>query len=507
MITLEQYEQIRRMHYLEEKSGREIARALGISRQTVARALVAQQAPEYTLKKPREAPRLGPYQEHLEKLLEENGRMPKKQRYTGHKLFELLQEQGYAGSESSVQMYAVRWRKSNQRPATFLPLEFEPGQDGQVDWGEAQVILGGVQQKVFVFVMHLSYSRRTFVMAFPSSKQEAFFYGHVRAFEHFGGVPHRLSYDNLSSAVKPLIEGRVREEQRAFVAFRTHYLYESHFCTPAQGHEKGGVEGSVGFSRRNFLVPMPRVINFEELNHQLLVACRRDDVRVVHRQSQSIGQAWLEERPSLRQLPARPFDCCATRQAHLNGYSQVSYETNRYSVPTQQARQQVTLKAYPFEVQVLFEGTLLARHERSYAREQDVFDPLHYLWLLERRPGAFEYARPLKQWRSTWPESYHRLLRELRTKWPEGRGIKEFVRILRLHEETRAELVEQAIEQALIYGSTHLDGVKLCLEQLQAPTPSHLPLDLSSKPHLAAVGSQSVDLTCYDQLYERKRAQ
>jgi transposase len=266
MITLEQYEQIRRMHYLEEKSGREIARLLGISRQTVAKALQTEHAPEYTLKKPREAPRLGPYQEHLDKLLEENGRLPKKQRYTGHKLFELLQAQGYAGSESSVQMYAVRWRKAHTRPATFLPLEFEPGQDGQVDWGEAQVILDGVQQKVYVFVMHLSYSRRTFVMAFPASKQEAFFYGHVRAFEHVGGVPHRLSYDNLSSAVKPLIEGRVREEQRAFVAFRSHYLFASHFCTPAQGHEKGGVEGSVGFSRRNFLVPMPRVASFEELN-------------------------------------------------------------------------------------------------------------------------------------------------------------------------------------------------------------------------------------------------
>ncbi len=145
MITLEQYEQIRRMHYLEEKSGREIARLLGISRQTEASALQTERAPEYTLKKPREAPRLGPYQEQLDKLLEENGRLPKKQRYTGHKLFELLQAQGYAGSESSVQMYAVRWRKAHTRSATFLPLEFEPGQDGQVDWGEAQVILDGVR--------------------------------------------------------------------------------------------------------------------------------------------------------------------------------------------------------------------------------------------------------------------------------------------------------------------------------------------------------------------------
>ncbi len=507
MITLEQYEQIRRMHYLEEKSGREIARLLGISRQTVAKALQSEHAPQYRLRKPREAPRLGPYQEHLDKLLQENDHFPKKQRYTGHKLFELLQAQGYAGSESSVQMYAVRWRKAHKRSATFLPLEFEPGQDAQVDWGEAQVILDGVQQKVYVFVMHLSYSRRTFVMAFPASKQEAFFYGHVRAFEHFGGGPHRLSYDNLSSAVKPLIEGRVREEQRTFVAFRSHYLFASHFCTPAQGHEKGGVEGSVGFSRRNFLVPMPRVASFEELNRHLLAACQRDDVRVVHRQSVSIGQAWQQEQPYLRPLPSRPFECCVTRHVHLNGYSQVTYETNRYSVPTQHARQQLTLKAYPFEVQILFEGTLLARHERCYGREQDVFDPLHYLWLLEQRPGALEYARPLRQWRSDWPESYHRLLHHLRQTWPDGRGVKEFVRILRLHESAEAQLVQQAIEQALTYGCPHLDGVTLCLEQLQAPTPPTSPLDLTTKPHLAQVGTQAVDLTCYEQLIERRMAQ
>jgi len=507
MITLEQYEQIRRMHYLEEQSARAIARTLGISRQTVTKALQREQEPEYTLKEPRESPRLGPYKEKLDTLLEDNGRMPKKQRYTGHKLFELLQAEGYAGSESSVHMYAVRWRKAHKRPATFLPLEFEPGQDAQVDWGEAQVILAGVQQKVQVFVMHLSYSRRTFVMTFPAGKQEAFFYGHVRAFEHFGGVPHRLSYDNLSSAVKPLVEGRVREEQRAFVAFRSHYLDESHFCTPAQGHEKGGVEGSVGFSRRNFLVPIPRVGSFDELNRHLLAACMRDDVRVVHRQSVSIGQAWSEEQPYLRPLPARPFECCVTRQAHLNGYSQVTYDTNRYSVPVEQARQELTLKAYPFEVQILFEGRLLARHARCYGREQDLFDPLHYLWLLEQRPGAFEYARPLRQWRQDWPASYHRLLQKLREKWPEGRGVKEFVRILRLHESAPARLVEQAIEQALTYGCTHLDGVKLCLEQLQAPTPTLPLLDLTDKPHLAGVGTQAVDLTCYDQLIERGLAQ
>jgi transposase len=247
MITLEQYEQIRRMYHVEEQSERAIARMLGISRKTVSRALRAEQPPEYTLKRPRPAPVWGPYQARLDALLAENAHLPKKQRYTAHKLFEVLQAEGYSGSESSVQMYGVRWRKTYKRPVTFLPLEFDPGQDAQADWGEAQVILAGIQQTVQVFVMHLSYSRRTFVMCFPAQKQEAFLYGHVCAFEHFGGVPHPISYDNLAAAVKPLIEGRVREEQRAFVAFRSHYLFASHFCTPAaSGMRKEALRGRLG---------------------------------------------------------------------------------------------------------------------------------------------------------------------------------------------------------------------------------------------------------------------
>lgn len=503
MITLEQYDQIRRMYYLEDQSGRQIAKALGCSRQTVTRALRSDQPPAYTLSQPRQAPRLGPYKARLDELLTENRRLPRKQRYTAHKLFQLVQAEGYRGSEASVQAYAVRWRRANKRPATFLPLEFEPGQDAQVDWGEAQVILAGVQQTVQVFVMHLSYSRRTFVMTFPAQKQEAFLLGHVRAFEFFGGVPHRLSYDNLSAAVKPLIEGRIREEQRAFVAFRSYYLFESHYCTPAQGHEKGGVEGSVGFSRRNFLVPLPRVASYAELNCFLVEQCQRDDVRVVDRQTQSIGQMWQAEQPLLRPLPARPFDCAVTRQVHLTPYSQVVYETNRYSVPVEQARRELVLKAYPFHIEILSEQQVLARHPRCYGHQQDVFDPLHYLALLEQRPGAFEYARPLRQWRADWPESYHRLLRRLRENWPEGRGVKEFVQVLRLHQQYPARQIEQAVEQALAFGCIHFDGVKHCLEHLQEPSPLLPLLDLSDKPHLAALGNQPIELARYDQLVER----
>lgn len=151
--------------------------------------------------------------------------------------------------------------------------------------------------------MRLNYSHRSFVMAFPSQKQEAFFEGHVKAFQHFGGVPRRLSYDNLATAVKILVEGCIHEEQRAFVAFRSYYLFDSHFCTPGQGHEKGGVEHSVGFSRRNFMVRVPQVASFETLNHYLLEQCLGDDVRIVHGQKESIGQLWAKELPYLRALP------------------------------------------------------------------------------------------------------------------------------------------------------------------------------------------------------------
>ena len=344
------------------------------------------------------------------------------------------------------------------------------------------MILAGEKRVVQVCVMHLSSSRRTFVMCFPSQKQEAFLWGHVCAFVFFGGVPHRIRYDNLPAATKPLVHGRTREEQRAFLAFRSHYLFDAHFCTPNQGQEKGGVEGSVGSTRRQYLVPMPHVASFEELNQQVVQRCERDDVRVVDRQPHSIGRAWQPERPIFRPLPAHSFECCITRQVHLNGSSQVTFETNRYSVPAEQARRELTLKASPFTVEIWAESTLLARHLRCYERERDLFDPLHYLSLLAKRPGALTYARPMQEWRVRWPASYDQLLTRLRESWPEERAVKEFIQILRLHQEADGKLVQRAIETALAYGGVHLDGVKHCLQQLLLPALPVQPLTLDDRP-------------------------
>lgn len=216
---------------------------------------------------------LGPYQARLRELLAESEAQPRKQRYTAHKIFELLQREGYAGSEGAVHNFVSQQRQPGKRPAAYLPLEFDPGQDAQVDWGEAEVELAGQRVRVQLFILRLNYSRVRFVMAFPFQKQEAFLSGHIQAFHFLGGVPHRITYDNLKTAVYQILTGHSRLEQQAFKTFRSYYLFESHFCTPAQGHEKGGVESDVGYVQRNFMAPILQVSSYEELNTALREAC------------------------------------------------------------------------------------------------------------------------------------------------------------------------------------------------------------------------------------------
>jgi len=259
------------------------------------------------------------------------------------------------------------------------------------------------------------------------------------------------------------------------------------------------VEHSVGFGRRNFMVPIPQAASFDDLNAMLLAACLKDDARQVAGQPTPIGVAWEVERPLLLPLPARDFPCCVTRPVCLTPYSQVEFETNRYSVPADRAQPHLVLKAYPFRVDILYLDAVVASHRRCYGKNQDIFNPLHYLPLLEQRPGAFEHAKPLRRWRETWPPIYERLLAKLVAEQSDGRGIREFVRILKLHETYPARLVEQAITQALEYGCLHSDGIALCLRQILHPETAVAALDLTGHP-LSRSTIEAPDLRRYEQL-------
>lgn len=506
MLPDDERERVRRAYYIDHQTISHIAQETHHCRDTIRKALGDQPRKVYQLRQARAGPRFKPFEKRIEELLTQNDLLPQKQQYTTHKIFEIIQAEGYQGCESRIGQFRAAWNRSHHPPEVFLPLEFDPGRDAQCDWGEAVAMIAGVRQVVQVFVLRLCYSRRTFVMAFPTQEQESFLYAHVQAFKHFGGVPERISYDNLATAVKLALDKkghRSRQENRTFVAFRSHYLFDSHFCTPGQGHEKGQVEHGVGFSRRNFLVPIPDVASFEALNEYLLLQCLKNDARRMHGQTVTIRQAWEQERPSLRALPPFDYECCEVTTARLTPYSQVIFATNRYSVPVRRARSHVKVKAYPFHLDIFDREQLIACHPRCYGHEQDIFDPLHYLPLLEQRPGAFDYAAPIRRWRKDWPECYHRMLSILRQKWPEGRGIQEFVRILQLHEHYPATLMQEAIEQALTYGCVHLDGVLHCLHHVTEHEPSLGPLDLSDRPQLDAIGNQPVDLSRYDRLLKQ----
>src|SRR5260221_8048653 len=305
-------ERIRRSYYVEKKSIHRIARDEGRSRITIRKALADDPQPSSPRPRKKPKPVFGAYKERVGLLLQENERLPRKQRYTAHRIFEIIQAEGYEGSETTIRQYVGRHKQATRAPDVFLPLDYDPGQDAQVDWGEAYAVIGGQHQKVQLFIMRLCFSRRTFAMVFPTQRQESFFMGHIKAFEHFAGIPRRLSYDNLGTAVKIVFEktgrsGRPRQEVRAFVSFRSHYLFESHFCTPGQGHEKGQVEHGVGYSRRNFLVPIPEAPSFQDLNKQLLERCLQEDARQVARETQSIGEAWGQERAHFLPLPPSPY--------------------------------------------------------------------------------------------------------------------------------------------------------------------------------------------------------
>ena len=501
MLTVKHYERIRRAYHVEGKSMRAIERDLGHSYWTIRKALEHSTPPGYRMKRLRGSPVLGPYHAQIDELLASEKDLPRKQRYTSKKIYEIIKSAGYGGAEPTVRGYVSKQRGLLKRPQVYVPLEFEPGADAQVDWGEAWVRMNGEMMPVQMYVMRLCYSRKIFVMAFPTQRQEAFFAAHVTGFAYFGGVPRRMTYDNLTTAVRKILKGSERKEQQGFMALRSHYLFESHFCTPGKGNEKGQVEDGVGYARRNFFVPIPEFESFNDLNEYLRQCCEADDQRRVDRQEQTIAEAWREEQPHLRALPDRAFDACVHREVTLNGYSQVTFDTNRYSVPVERVRKRLRLKAYVFHIEIWDEEAMLAQHGRCYERNQDVLEPLHYLTLLEQRPGAFEHAKPLRQWRQQWPSHYEQLLSTLKQRHAgKPEAVREFIRILQLHQQHSPALMATAIAQALKEGLGHYEGVRFCLNRLLDPSPTVTPLDLSSQPALHPIGQQSLDLKRYDRL-------
>ena len=456
MIQVDEKENIRRLYFIQRHSIREISKNLHHSRKTVKKAIIDASVPEYHLTRARPRPVMDPFNAIIERWLEEDKSQPKKQRHTAHRIYtRLVKEHHFTGSERTVRQYVSQLKTNLQQ--MFIPLEFDPGTDAQCDWGEAFVYMRDRLIPIQVLCMKLSYSGKPFIMAFPTQRQEAFFEGHQQAFNWFKGVPARISYDNLTLAVQKVLRGRNRQEQQTFTAFRSHYLFQSHFAIPRHPQEQGRVESLVGYMRRNYFVPVPRVKSFEELNWMLLERLREDDLRPAAGKEISIGVAWEQEKGKLLSLPRVPYRCCLTHPVKASHLSLVNFDGNRYSIPVEFGMARLNLQAYVWRVEITCGDRTIARHERSYAKGQDILNIDHYLPLLIQRPGAFPYAKPVRQWKM--PPIYREFLAAL-TQGANGNGVKEFLQVLSLGRTYGQEALEQAMRQALSENRVSFDRVR-----------------------------------------------
>src|SRR3954471_2916199 len=290
--------EIRRRVLVDGLSKRAACRAYDIHWDTLTKILGHPEPPGYRRTAPRPRPKLDPFLGVIHQVLEDDRKAPKKQRHTARRIFQRLRdEHGYQGGLSVVKEAVAAWRTRSAE--VFVPLAHPPG-EAQVDFGEAEVTLDGRPTKVALFVRPLPYSDAVFVRAFPRECTEAFLEGHARAFEFFGGVPRRISYDNSKIAVARIPGSRDRKVTDAFLRLKSYHLFEDHFCLVRRPNEKGHVEALVGFARRCFLVPVPVAHGgLEGLNARLEADCHADLARRLRGKPASKAELLAEERSAM----------------------------------------------------------------------------------------------------------------------------------------------------------------------------------------------------------------
>ncbi len=462
MLKMDHYEHIRTSHRVYGKKIREIARATGHSKNTVKKALQSEYC-GYSKRQCQPYPVLGPYLEIIDDWLKCDKEQPKKQRHTAHRIYDrLVDEHAFCGSEPTVRRYVreAKARLGLNGQSAFLVLDAAIGQEAEIDWGNGTAVINGVRRSIKYFCMRSKYSGKHFVRCYPCERQQAFFDAHVHAFEFFGGIFSVLIYDNLTSAVRKVLRGRNREEQESFVEFRSYHNFEARFCNPGQGHEKGGVDGLVGYVRRNYLVPVPQAADFTELNQRLLEQCLRYGGHRLAGREETVDVLFDQERKQLVALPEPRFSNVRTVRVNVNKYSVVIVDRNHYSVPTHYVGFQLEALLSIEKVQLFYQRKEVAAHTRAYWNNKWILEPMHYLELIQQRPGAFNSARVLNQWRTQWPVCLESLLRRFCESQGQNTGIKDFITVLLLYKDYGADEVEAAVELAVENHISSSEGVK-----------------------------------------------
>ena len=398
IIDVDIYQQIRQMSAIQGMSQRAIAQALGISRNTVRKYCYGENVPwerkEYSRKSDVLTDDVLDF--ILQCLEEDKAEGLKKQQHSARKVYQrLVSEKEFTGGESTIRLAVNRLKGSV--PKSFVPLEFDPGEAMQIDWGTATVYLDGSKTAVNLFCARLCFSCAIFVMAFKQQNEESFLEAQMKAFEYFRGIPHKVVFDNARVAVKEGF-GQYAKIQAKYKAFSAHYAFQPIFCNIASGNEKGLVENLVGFSRRNFLVPVPKVNDLDILNSLLIESCNQYKQHQIQGHEGLVGTRLRQEAAYLYSMPKYCFDVSKTVNVSVNEYSTIRFEKNNYSVPALLIGKDVTVKAYGNIMKIHHKGGQVAHYERIYGTGgQTKYTLEHYMDMLEKKPRSVFNAKPVRQ--------------------------------------------------------------------------------------------------------------
>lgn len=488
---MEQWTDIRRRVLVGGVSKRRITRETGIHFKTLQKILTHSSPPGYRRKKPIQKPKIGPYLDRIRQIIESDKQQCRNQRHTAKRIWEILQQEGFTGRYTIVKD-AVRQIKASGREV-FMPLIHKPG-EAQVDFGEAAVNMAGKLRKVVFFVMSLLHSDGFFVMAFDRECTETFGEGHVRAFDFFGFVPNTTRYDNARVQVAGIIGSRSRKLTQGFGQLVSHYLFEPTFCLVRRANEKGVVEGTVKYARLNFFVPVPQVKDFVELNRYLLECCGSDLKRRLRGKKLTKKELLEEDKVASLPLPATRFDTYRKGSSIASSQALVRFDNNDYSVPVDYAHQPIIIKANFEKVRLCHKQRVVAEHDRCWDKEQQIFNPLHYLRLIQYKPGSLDYARPLEDLKL--PECFDTLRRILESRQEDGR--REYIRVLRLLENHSICEVSKAIDKAL---HLQVHGRDAIAQFLIPHEPwEHTTFKLDGREHLRHVKIADNDVSVYSRL-------
>ena len=458
---VELFEEIRRDRRVEAMSIRELAERHKVHRRAVRQALASALPPPRKEYVARSRPAIDPWAGVIDAWLIADQGEHRKQRHTARRVWQrLVAEHGAVLSEVTVSRYVTRRRVELDLVTVevFIPQSHEPGAEAEVDFGEFYATIGGLKVKVWMFVMRLSHSGRAFHIAYgtQAQAQEAFLEGHVLAFEHFGGVPGRVRYDNLKPAVTRILKGRDRDEAERFVALRSHYGFESFFCQPGLkgAHEKGGVEGEIGRFRRRHLVPVPKSATLAEVNEDIGAGDLLDDSRVITGRPITVGAAFAAERTTLMALPSETFDPARLLLDRVDKRARISVRQCYYSVPARYVGRRLSVRLSARTVQVFDGPKQVATHERAFGRYVEVLTLDHYLEVLKTKPGGLPGATALVQAKASgaFTHTHQRYWDAVRRARGDAAGTRALVEVLLAHRTLPAAVLIAAMDRAVATG-------------------------------------------------------